>query len=141
MHRSTPLPSQLIFSFAHLEDGENSWITDKCQGPLPPPLDRTGVLHRPYITPTLNYTNPQFHQPILHLPSITMALNYTGPILQRPYITPALDYTSPKLHRPYITSPSALYYTGPIIQRSLFAPALYYNYYSPILHWSIIHQS
>ena len=78
-----------LFSFAHLGDGENSWITDKCQGPLPlPPLDRTGVLHRPYITPALYYTGP-----ILHWPYITPALYYTGPILHQPYITLALYYT------------------------------------------------
>ena len=39
--------------------------------PLPPPLDRTDVLHRPYIT---------------------LALYYTIPILHWPYITPALYY-------------------------------------------------
>ena len=49
----------IFFSFAHLGDGENSWITDKCQGPLPlPPLDRTGVLDQPYITLALYYTGP-----------------------------------------------------------------------------------
>ena len=64
-----------VFSFAHLGDGENSWITDKCHRPLPlplpPPLDRTGVLHRPYM---LYYTSP-----ILHWPYSTPALYYTGP--------------------------------------------------------------
>ena len=62
----------LCFSFAHLGDGDNCWTTEKCQGvPLPPPLDRTGVLHQPYITPA--------NSPILHRPYIT-----------QPYITPAL---------------------------------------------------
>ena len=99
-----------IFSFAHQGDGENSWITDKCEGPLPlllpPPLDRTGVIHWPFITPVLYYTGP-----ISHRPYITPALYYPGPILPRPYITPALYYTSPILHQPYLTM--VLYNTGP----------------------------
>ena len=43
-----------------------------------PTLDRTGVLHRPYITPALYYNGPILHQPI-----ITPALDYTGPILRQ----------------------------------------------------------
>ena len=90
-----------FFSFINLGDGENSWITEKCQGlPLPPPLDRTGVLHRPYITPALYYTGP-----ILHRPYITLALYFTGPILHWPYITPALYCTGPILHHPILHWP------------------------------------
>ena len=58
--------SQFLFSFAHLGDKENSWITDKC--------------------PTTTTTTTTFRQDRC----ITPALYYTGPILHRPYITPAL---------------------------------------------------
>ena len=75
-----------VFSFAHPGDGENSWITDKCQGPLLPlpPLDRTDVLHWPYITPALYYTSPILYRPYIALVHITPA-----------HITPALYYTGP----------------------------------------------
>ena len=112
-----------IFSFAHLGDGENSWITDKCQGPLPlplPPLDRTGVLHRPYSTPVLYYTGP-----IVHRPYSTPALYYIGPIVHQPYSTLALYYTGSILHWPYITP--ALYYTSPILHRPNITVVLYYT--------------
>ena len=58
-----------VFSFAHLGDGENSWITDKCPTTTPTTsLDRTGVLHWPYITLApyytgLNYTGPYYTSP------------------------------------------------------------------------------
>ena len=52
----------LVFSFAHLGDGENSWITDKC--PTTPTTTTTlDILHQPFITPALYYTGPILHQP------------------------------------------------------------------------------
>ena len=43
-----------IFSFAHLGDGKNSWITDKC------PTTTTTTFGQ--ITPALYYTGPILHQ-------------------------------------------------------------------------------
>ena len=83
-----PLP---FFSFAHLGDRENSWITDKC------PTTTTTFRQDRCITPAL--------YAILHQPYITPALYYTGPILHRPYITLAPYYIGP-----YYT---CLYYTAP----------------------------
>ena len=83
MFRSESLPLLEGFkckavSFDYLGDEENSWISDKCPTTTPTTttLDRTGVLHRHYITPP--YTTP--------------ALYYTDPILHQPYITPAIYY-------------------------------------------------
>ena len=52
--------TQGSFSFAPLGDGENSWITNKCQGlPLQP-------LNRPYNTRPYNTRPYVLHQSILH---------------------------------------------------------------------------
>ena len=70
--------TQGSFSFAPLGDGENSWITNKCQGlPLPP-------LNGPYNTRPY-YTSPYYTSPystcltILNLPYSLSS--FVGPLL------------------------------------------------------------
>ena len=56
---------------------------------LPPPLDRTDVLHWLYITPTQYYTVPILHRPYITPALITLAL-ITPALITPALITPAL---------------------------------------------------
>ena len=67
----------LLFSFAHLGDGEISWITDKCPNSTTTPTT-LNKLHWPYSTPALynqHYITPVHSRLTLHYTSP----HYTGP--------------------------------------------------------------